>query len=175
MALVAVCGFHRSLGTGKSLSFVRCHTVPRALLISLKVIGVIAASLLVVFLASGDELALHFGTIVLVLSASVICFFAKARSVRAQALAFLFLTVGVSHAVDRYFWVGVWDRGYPWPYSHGSDCSSCGGFIGSISPFMNEVATICFSVLAMVAATAVVWHLTLRSTGRCAIKPRSAG
>lgn len=149
--------------------------MPRAFLISLKIIGVVVTALLVVFLATSSELALHFGTTVLVLAGSVICFFAKARSVRAQALAFLFLTIGVSHAVDRYFWVGVWERGYPWPYSHGSDCSSCGGFIGSISPFMNEVATVCFSVLAVLAAIAVAWHLTLRSTGRCAIKPRSAG
>ena len=149
--------------------------MPRALLILLKLIGVIAAVLLVVFLGSGDELSLHLGTVVLVLLASVICFFAKARFIRAQALAFLFLAIGVSHAVDRYFWVGVSDHGYPWPYSHGNDCSSCGGFIGSVLPFMNEVATVSFSVLAIVAAIAVVWHLTLRSTGRCAIKPRSAG
>ncbi|MCA6215518.1 hypothetical protein KGA65_03070, partial [Ideonella sp. B7] len=126
----------------------------------LKTIGALAAAVLVVFLATGSELALHFGTTALVLAASAICFFAKARAVRAQALAFLFLTVGVSHAVDRYFWVGVWERGYPWPYSHGGDCTSCGGFIGSIAPFMNEVATVCFSVLALVAAIAVAWHLS---------------
>ena len=147
----------------------------RALLILLKTIGALAGAVLVVFLATGSELALHFGTTALVFAASAICFFAKARAVSAQALAFLFLTVGVSHAVDRYFWVGVWERGYPWPYSHGSDCTSCGVLIGSIAPFMNEVATVCFSVLALVAAIAVAWHLTLRSTGRCAIKPRSAG
>lgn len=139
--------------------------MPRALLISLKVIGAIAATVLVVFLATDSELSIHIGTTVLVLLASVICFFSKASSVRVQAFVFLLLTVGVSHGVDRYFWVGVWDRGYPWPYSHGSDCSSCAGFIGSIAPFMNEVATVCFSVLATVAVIAVTWHLTRRSRG----------
>ena len=142
--------------------------MPRVLVISLKSIGVIAASLLVVFFASDSELALHFGSTAVVLLASIICFFAKPLVVRAQALAFLLLTVAVSHAVDRYFWVGVWERGYPWPYSHGSDCTSCAGFIGSISPFMNEVATVCFSVLATVAVIAVAWHLTRRSKGRAA-------
>ena len=134
--------------------------MPRALVISLKVISVIAFSLLVVFFATDSELVLHFGTTTLILLASTICFFAKPLAVRVQALAFLFLAVGVSHAVDRYFWVGVWDRSYPWPYAHGSDCSSCSGFIGSISPFMNEVATVCFSVLATIAVIAVAWHLT---------------
>jgi hypothetical protein len=150
------------------LNYVRCHPVQRTLLISLKVIGVVFITLLVVFLATGDELVFHFGTTALVLLASVICFFAKTLPVRAQALAFLFLTVGVSHAVDRYFWVGVWDQGYPWPYSHGGDCSSCAGSIGSISPFMNEVATLCFSVLATVAVIASAWHLTRHLRGRAA-------
>lgn len=150
---------------------VRCHPVPRALVISLKSIGVIATSLLVVFFATGSELALHFGTTALVLLASVICFFAKPLAVRGQALAFLLLTVGVSHAVDHYFWVGVWERGYPWPYSHGSECASCAGFIGSISPFTNEVATVCFSVLATIAVVAVAWHLTRRSQAKCQPSP----
>ena len=102
----------------------------------------------------------------LALLASAAFFFAKSLAVRAQALAYLLLTVGISHAVDRYFWVGVWERGYPWPYAHGSDCTSCTGTIGSISPFMNEVATVCFSVLAAVAVIAVAWHLTRRYKGR---------
>jgi hypothetical protein len=139
--------------------------VPHALLISLKIVGVVATTLLVVFLATDSELALHFGTTILALLASAVLFFAKPLAVRAQAVAFLLLTVGVSHAVDRYFWGGVWERGYPWPYSHGSDCTSCSGFIGSISPFMNEVATVCFSVLAAVEIIAVAWHLTRRSRG----------
>lgn len=139
------------------------HPMPQALVITLKSIGVIAASLLVVFFATDSKLALHFGTVALVLLASVICFFAKPLAVRAQAFAFLLLTVGISHAVDRYFWVGVWERGYLWPYSHGSDCTSCAGFIGSITPFINEVATVCFSVLVSVVIIAVAWHLTHRS------------
>ncbi len=139
--------------------------MPRALVILLKVVGVLIAALAVVFFATGDELSLHVGTTILVLLSSAIFFFAKTLRVRAQALIFLFLTIGVSHAVDGYFWVGVWERSYPWPYSHGSDCLSCGGFIGSISPFMDEVATVCFAVLAMVAGIAVTWHLTRRSRG----------
>jgi hypothetical protein len=106
------------------------------LLISLKVIGAIAATIVVVFLATDSELSLHIGITVLVLLASGIYFFSKALSVRVQAFVFLPLTIGVSHGVDRYFWVGVWDRGYPWPYSHGCDCSPCAGFIGSITPFI---------------------------------------
>ena len=87
--------------------------MPRALLISLKVIGAIAATIVVVFLATDSELSLHIGITVLVLLASGIYFFSKALSVRVQAFVFLPLTIGVSHGVDRYFWVGVWDRGYP--------------------------------------------------------------
>lgn len=139
--------------------------MPRALLISLKIIGAFASTVLVIFLATDSELSIHIGTTGLVLLASTIGFFSKSLSVRSQAFVFLLLTVGVSHGVDRYFWVGVWEHGYPWPYSHGGDCSSCGGFIGSILPFMNEVATVCFSVLATVAVIAVAWHLTRRSRG----------
>lgn len=145
--------------------------MPRALVISLKSIGAIATSLLVVFFATGSELSIHLGTTVLTLLASIICFFAKPLAIRTQAFAFLLLTIGVSHAVDRYFWVGVWERGYPWPYSHGSDCNSCTGFMGSISPFINEVATVCFSVLTTVAIIAIAWHLTHHSRGRAKRAP----
>jgi hypothetical protein len=139
--------------------------MPRPLFITLKIAGVIAISLLVAVLATGAELSLHIGTFALVLIASSACFFVKSSSVRMQAACFLVLVVAVSHVVDRYFWVGVWDRGYPWPYSHGSDCTSCTGFIGSIVPFMSEVSVVCFSVLAAVAIIAIVWHLTHHSSG----------
>lgn len=134
--------------------------MPRVLVLLLKVIGVFITALVVVFFGSGNELALHIGTMALVLLASVTFFFAKTLLVRAQALAFLPLTIGVSHGVDHYFWLGVWEHGYPWPFSHGGDCSTCGGFIGSIAPFMGEVATVSFSVLATVACIAVAWHLS---------------
>lgn len=136
----------------------------RKLILSLKAIGVPVVGLLVVALSTDTELAIHVGTVVLVLAASTVFFFAKSLSLRAQAAGFLVLSVAISHAVDRYFWIEVWEHGYPWPYSHSGDCANCGGFIGSIAPFMNEVSVVSFAVLAAIAVMAVAWHLTLRST-----------
>ena len=127
--------------------------------ITLKIICAIVIAYLVVTLATDTELAIHLGTFALIFVAALTCFFSKTLSVRAQAFFFLILAIRVSRGVDRYFWVGVWNHDYPWPYSHGADCPSCGGHIGSVAPFMNEVATVCFSILTTIAAIAITWHL----------------
>ncbi|WP_152555822.1 hypothetical protein [Ferriphaselus sp. R-1] len=133
------------------------------MIITLKSLGVIVSSLSVFYLATNNELALHIGSAILVLLASGILFFTKRAALRAQSLAFLVLTIGVSYATDHYFWFQVWEQGYPWPYSHDHNCSSCSGFSGSIEPFVIEVSSVCFYILATIFFVAVTWQLTHRS------------
>lgn len=133
----------------------------KTLFIFLKSVGVFVVSLLVVFFATNTDLVFHFGTSILVFLASTIFFFAKSIAIRAQAFVFLLIAIATSHAVDKYFLGGVWKLGYPWPYSN--DVDKAAGFIGSISPFMDQVATVCFSVLGAVAAIAAACYLKHRS------------
>ena len=133
----------------------------KTLVIFLKSVGVFVVSLLVVFFSTNTELVLHFGTAILVLLASALFFFAKPIAIRAQAFLFLLLAIAISHAVDGYFWGGVCELGYPWPYSNGIDKTA--GFMGSISPFMDQVATVCFLVLGSFATISVACHLKRRS------------
>jgi len=135
----------------------------QALTIFIKCAGVAFTTLLVISCATGDELTLHVGTAILVLLTSVILFFARPVCLRALALVFLLLAIGVSHAVDRYFWMGVWNHGYPWPYPDLFDDTRDAGVVGSISPFMDEVSTVCFLVLLITAALAFAFYLGLRS------------
>jgi len=136
----------------------------KTLIIFLKSLGVLVVSLLVVFFSTNNDLVLHFGSAILVLLASALFFFAKTIAIRAQAFLFLLLAIAISHAVDRYFWGGVWELGYPWPYSNGIDKTA--GFMGSISSFMDQVATVCFSVLGGFATIAVACHLKRRSKSK---------
>jgi len=83
-----------------------------------------------------------------------------------QSLALLVLVVVVSRGVDYYFWVGVWELGYPWPYSPSS--AGHGGLIGSIAPYVYQVSVVSFVLLAALVLAGVLWHLTRRSKGRAA-------
>ncbi|MCZ8073078.1 MAG: hypothetical protein O9341_03010 [Paucibacter sp.] len=125
-----------------------------------------AAVVLFVFaanLASGDELSIHAGTALLMLGASVLVLFHKQRGAKAKSIFFLCATSLTSHAVDKYFWFGVWDHGYPWPYSIREFQGY--GFIGSISPFMNQVATVTFAIAGALALVLMGWHLTRLFSG----------
>lgn len=138
--------------------------MPKPLWVIFKIVGVIGSLLLVGDLVSGSELAPHLGTVVLAVASSAFLFFGRSLVVRLQALAFLAFVVVVSRAVDYYFWVGVWEHGYPWPYSASS--AGQGGFIGSIAPFIYQVSVVSFSLLGVIAIAGVIWHLTRRSKGR---------
>ena len=140
--------------------------MPKPLRVILKIVGVLSSLLLVGGLVSGNELAPHLGTVILAVASSVFLFFSPSLAVRLKALALLVLVVVVSRAVDYYFWVGVWEHGYPWPYS--ASAVGQGGFIGSIAPFIYQVSVVSFFLLGVVTIAGVVWHLTRRSRGRAA-------
>ena len=103
---------------------------------------------MVVFFGSGNELSLHIGTTALVLLASGTFFFAKTLPVRAQALAFLPLTIGVSHGLFRM----------------AATAQPVAASLAPLHPLWVRLQ-LSFLVLATVASIAVAWHLTRRSRG----------
>jgi hypothetical protein len=130
------------------------------------VLKVLAGLLLFVAAANisaGEDLAIHWGTALLLLAASAILFFYGERRAKLMAGGFMCFTALLSHGVDKYFWSAVWDHGYPWPYSMKEFQGY--GVIGSIIPFMNQVATVTFAISGFTAVALLGWHLTWRSSG----------
>ena len=106
--------------------------------------------------SSGSELAVQIGTIVLTLvAAGVVCFYTR-RKVQAKAALYLCLVPTVQHGTDYYFWAGVQHYPLPWPWE------SAHGLMGSITPFVIQVADTSFAILAFVAICLVGWHLSRR-------------
>jgi hypothetical protein len=126
----------------------------------------LAVLLLFVFTANaatGEDLAIHWGTALLMLASSVLVLFHARRSTQATAAGFLVAMTLVSHGIDNYFWSSVWDCGYPWPYSLKEFQGH--GFIGSTTPFINQVSTVVFGISGMLGLVLLGWHVTPRFSG----------
>jgi hypothetical protein len=63
----------------------------------------------------------------------------------------------VSRAVDEYFWTGVWDRGFPWPFANRIPTNA--GFIGSVSPFVFQVSIVSFVINCVIALALGSWYI----------------
>ena len=96
------------------------------------------------------------------LTSSVLVLFQAHRSIRTTAAAFLVATTLVSHGVDKYFWSRVWDLGHPCPYLVKEFRGH--GFIGTVTPYMNQVATVVFAISGTLGLILLCWHLARRSS-----------
>ena len=130
----------------------------------LKVFAVLVLFVAVINISVGEELVVHWGTALLLLAASATLIFCDKRKAKLIVGGFICFTALLSHGVDRYFWFAVWDHGYPWPYPMKEFQGY--GFIGSITPFMDQVATVTFVISGFMAVALLGgWHLTRRSSG----------
>lgn len=129
----------------------------RLLVVAVKVLSALVLWLAVAELISGTDFAPFVGTLVLAATAAGVLMFTHQLRLRVVAAIFLVAVVGVSHAVDSYFWWGVWNHGLPWPFPESSPSGSA--FIGSVSQFIYQVSVVSFSILSVVALGLTTWYL----------------
>jgi hypothetical protein len=126
----------------------------RFLFIILKVFGALVAFVLVALLAPTADHMLHDGTLVLIFAASLVLAFAGSRLARVLATGYLTLVLAVTHGVDKYFWVGVWNHGFPWPYA----TPPTGVLVGSVGTFIEQISLACFALLSVAAGIMMAAH-----------------
>ena len=131
-----------------------------AIRIILKLVAAVVVWIVIAEAITAIDLTPFSGTLVLVAFAAVVLFFYSSKSARILSIVFLLMVVIVSRAVDEYFWTGVWDRGYPWPFTNSIPTNA--GFIGSVSPFVFQVSIVSFVINFVIALALGVWYFVRR-------------
>ncbi|MCW5649577.1 MAG: hypothetical protein KIS62_07530 [Ramlibacter sp.] len=123
-------------------------------LIAIKVATATAIALVAFWFGSGNELAVGAATFFWVGLAAALLVFVRQREIKWKAAAFLVASVFIQHATDFYFWQGVQEKGFPWPWS-----PSANPTVGSILPQVVQVSTASSVLVTFVAAVLALWHL----------------